>query len=159
MCRRRLPLALPFLSLGFLSSKDANYDNSNMRYRFPAQQIFLAGLCAALSACGSGEKDFRVIESIESQDQSIILEYAPNELAFGPADIRVSTELNGDTLVRYEGQISNDGGDITLDNLRPNTSKPGYLWLCLNGVEQSDVIVRIDFSASMVVEEERHCSD
>ena len=130
-----------------------------MKCRFPAQQFFLASLCAAFSACGSGEKDFRLIESIESQNQSIILEYAPSQLAFGPADIRVSTEENGDTLVRYEGQISNDGGDITLDNLRPNTSKPGHLWLCLNGVEQSDVVVRIDFADRMVVEKERHCSD
>ena len=130
-----------------------------MRHRFPAQRIFLASLCGAFSACGSGEKDFRLIESIESQNQSIILEFAPSQLAFGPADIRVSTEGNGETFVRYEGQISNDGGDITLDNLRPNTSKPGHLWLCLNGVEQSDVVVRIDFAARMVVEEERHCSD
>ena len=130
-----------------------------MKYRFPAQQIFLASLCAVFSACGSGEKDFRVIESIELQDQSIIFEYAPSQLAFGPADIRVSTKMNGETLVRYEGQISNDGGDITLENLLPNTSKPGNLWLCLNGAEQSDVVVRIDFGARMVIEEERHCSD
>ena len=129
-----------------------------MKYCFPAQQFFVASLCAAFSACGSGEKDFRVIESIESQSQSIIFEYAPSRLAFGPADVRVSIEENGDTFVRYEGQISNDGGDITLDNLRPNTSKTGHLWLCLNGVEQSDVVVRIDFAARLVVEEERHCS-
>jgi hypothetical protein len=130
-----------------------------MKHYFPAQKLFLASLCVVFSACGSGEKDFRVIESIESQDQSIIFEYAPSQLAFGPADIRVSTEVNGDIFIRYEGQISNDGSDITLDNLRPNTSKPGQLWLCLNGVEQSDVVVRIDFGARMVVEEERHCSD
>ena len=130
-----------------------------MKYRFPTQRIFLASLCAVFSACGSGEKDFRLIESIELQNQSIIFEYAPSQLAFGPADIRVSSEENGEILVRYEGQISNDGSDITLDNLRPNTSKTGHLWLCLNGVEQSDVVVRIDFATRMVVEEERHCLD
>ncbi len=114
---------------------------------------------ATLSACGSGETEFELIETIESQDGTIILEYAPSQLAFGPAEIRIRSGENDTSTVLYEGKISNDGSDITLDNVRPNASKPGFLWLCLNGVEQEDVAVRIEFSTGIVFENERHCTD
>lgn len=114
---------------------------------------------ATLSACGSGETEFELIETIESQDGTIILEYAPSQLAFGPAEIRIRAGENDTSTVLYEGKISNDGSDITLDNVRPNSSKSGFLWLCLNGVEQEDVAVRIEFSTGIVFENERHCTD
>ncbi len=130
-----------------------------MSRRFQVKQAILACMSIALSACGSGDKDFRVIASIDSHGQTITFEFAPSQLAFGPADIRVSTGESDATVVRYESQISNDGGEITLDNLRPNSSKPGHLWLCLNGVEQADVVVRIDFGANLVIEAQRPCAD
>ena len=118
----------------------------------------LLTVTATLSACGSGETEFALIESIESQDGTIILEYAPSQLAFGPAEIRIRAEENDTSTVLYEGNISNDGSDITLDNVRPNASKPGFLWLCLNGVEQEDVVVRIELSTGIVAVNERACS-
>ena len=68
-------------------------------------------------------------------------------------------EENDTSTVLYEGKISNDGSEITLDNVRPSASKPGFLWLCLNGVEQADVAVRIELSTGIVAENERHCTD
>ena len=117
----------------------------------------ILGLAAILAACGSGDKDYRVVDTIESQEQPIVLEFAPSSLAFGPADIRVTRGSGPETAVVYEGKISNDGGDITLDNLRPIADKPGFLWLCLNGVEQNDMFVRIDYASSAIVELERPC--
>ena len=112
-----------------------------------------------VSACGSGDRDYQVLETIDSPGGPIILEFARSELAFGTADIRVRAAGEISDTVLYEGRISNDGGAITLDNFRPISSKPGYLWLCLNGVEQEDVAVRIEFETGLVIEDERHCSD
>lgn len=120
--------------------------------------IWLIIVAAALAACGSGDHDFRVIETITSNKNPIILEYAPSALAFGSADIRIRLDVGESGTVLYEGKISNDGGDITIDNIQPNLGK-GYLWLCLNGVEQEDVSVRIELATGLVIEEMRHCSD
>ncbi len=123
------------------------------------RSVVILTLTTVLSACGSGGKDYRVVDTIESQDQPIVLEFAPSSLDFGPASIRVTRGSGDDAATVYEGQISNDGGAITLDNLQPIASKPGFLWLCLNGVEQNDMYVRIDFEKSIVVEQELPCAD
>lgn len=115
-------------------------------------------VAATLAACGSGDPKFRLIETITSNKNPIILEYAPSALAFGSATIRIRLDVGESGTVLYEGKISNDGGDITMDNIQPNLGK-GYLWLCLNGVEQEDVSVRIELATGLVIEEERHCSD
>ena len=122
-----------------------------------------SGIClivaaATLVACGSGDTEFRLIETITSNKKPIILEFAPSHAKFGSADIRIRLDVGESGTVLYEGKISNDGGDITVDNIQANLGK-GYLWLCLNGVEQEDVSVRIELATGLVIEEERHCSD
>jgi len=116
-------------------------------------------LVSSLVACSSGGQDYRTIDTVISEDTLIILEYAPSALAFGPASFRVRKENGESGMVLYETTISNDGGEILLDNVMPNAQKAGFLWLCLNGVEQADVSVRIDFSTGLVIEESRRCSD
>ena len=49
----------------------------------------LLTVTATLSACGSDETEFGLIGTIESRDGTIILKYAPSQLAFGAAEIRV----------------------------------------------------------------------
>lgn len=122
-----------------------------------------SGIClivaaATLVACGSGDPEFRLIETITSNKNPIILEFAPSHTEFGSADIRIRLDVGESGTVLYEGKISNDGGDITVDNIQANLGK-GYLWLCLNGVEQEDVSVRVELATGLVIEEERHCSD
>ena len=120
--------------------------------------MWLIIVAATLAACGSGDQEFRLIETITSNKNPIILEFAPSALSFGSADIRIRLDVGESGTVLYEGKISNDGSDITIDNIQPNLGK-GYLWLCLNGVEQEDVSVRIELATGLVIEEERHCSD
>jgi len=116
-------------------------------------------IVSSLVACNSGGQDYRTIDTIISESTPIILEYAPSALALGPASFRVRKEGDDSGTVLYETTISNDGSDILLDNVKPNAQKAGFLWLCLNGVEQADVSVRIDFSTGLVVEEVRPCRD
>lgn len=112
-----------------------------------------------LVACGSDGNKYEIIDSIDAEDMQIILEFAPSELPFGSAQFRVRTEGARTDTILYEAKISNEGTAILLDNVQPNARKPGFLWLCLNGVEQNDVSVRIELSTGLVMAEERHCSD
>jgi len=123
-----------------------------------------AGMCLSIiavmmAACGSGDPDFQIIDTLATQDGPIVLEYAPSGLALGPATIRLRLDVEKSDTLLYEGKISNDGGAITAENIQVDTSKQGYLRLCLNGVEQADIAVRIELATGLVIEEERHCSD
>jgi hypothetical protein len=121
--------------------------------------ILSLAIVVPLAACGSGGKEYEIIDAIDAEDMQIILEYAPSQLSFGSAHFRVRTEGGKSDTILYETTISNDGSKIMLENVRPNARTPGYLWLCLNGVEQSDVSVRIELSTGLIIEDQRHCSD
>lgn len=130
-----------------------------MKNRTVALFGILPIIATTLLSCGSGETEFQLIESIESQDGALVFEYAPSKLSFGSAEFRVRAVAGDVSSILYENKISDDGHAVTLKNVRPNTSKPGFLWLCLNGVEQNDVTVRIELATGIVSENERRCTD
>lgn len=119
----------------------------------------LAIIAVMMAACGSSDAEFQTIETLASQDGLVILEYAPSDLASGPAAIRLRLDVDESGTMLYEGEILNDGSAVTAENIQVDTSKQGYLWLCLNSAEQEDVVVRIELATGLVIEEERHCSD
>ena len=106
-------------------------------------------------ACGSGGPDYRPVDTLAMDEGSLEVEWAPGDAA---AYVRLRKVDGGADVVLYEGRISNDGGTITLDNIRPDVSQPPTLHLCLNGSEQEDLYVRVDMSSLMVVEIERECT-
>lgn len=116
-------------------------------------------IAMTMAACGSSDPEFQTIETLASQDGLVVLEYAPSDLASGPAAIRIRLDVDKSGTMLYEGEISNDGSAVTAENIQVDTGKQGYLWLCLNGAEQEDVAVRIELATGLVIEEERHCSD
>ena len=134
-------------------------ESKNQAANWRRARILSLAMVVSLVACGPGGNEYEIIDSIDAEDMQVILEYAPSKLSFGSAHFRVRTEGGRSDTILYETKISNDGSNILLDNVKPNARKPGYLWLCLNGVEQSDVSVRIELSTGLVIEEQRHCSD
>jgi len=119
--------------------------------------VFLA-LSAVLLGCSSSEEGFSVIETIDAREGLIAFEYAPSDLEFGPASFQVRLQGAKSESVLYRGTISNAGSAITLENVRIDASTQGFLWLCLNGVEQDDLAVRIEIQTGLVLEEKRNCS-
>lgn len=112
-----------------------------------------------LAGCGGVNTDFQTVHTIPIKDASIVIEAAQSSLAYGPATIRIRHVDNLNDEVVYESKIANDGGQIAFDNIRPDARSDRDLRLCLNGVEQDDVYVRIDVGVKAVVEIQRPCTE
>jgi len=123
---------------------------------------YLARLLTAstvlVTACGSGEPDYRAIETLDLGRMNLIVEAAPGETRDAPALVRVRRE-RARVGVIYEGTIDNGGEPVGVDNIRPDASRAGYLWLCLNGSGQADTLVGINLDSGLVIEDPKPCRD
>ena len=110
----------------------------------------------AAVACGRNT-DFKVVHTVETSKWTIPIEAANSAQAYGPSAIRVRRVSSDSDVVLYEGEVANDGAEITLDNIRPDLRSDTDLRLCLNGVEQTAVLVRINPDMQSVVATQGYC--
>lgn len=118
--------------------------------------IAVAGVC--LAACGPGEREWSIIDTVEDGDTAVVVEFAPSETTPGVVDVRVRAGEGPDSVL-YEGSVAEVDRNISVRNIRPDARRPGHLWMCLNGPEQQDLVVRIDLATGLVVEEQRFCAE
>lgn len=111
-----------------------------------------------MAACGTGEPDYRTIETLELGRATLVVEAAPGETRDAAALVRVRRE-GARTGVLYEGTLDNGGEPVGPGNFRPDASRPGHLWLCLNGSGQADTLVGIDLDSGLVIEDPKPCRD
>ncbi|MDH4107601.1 MAG: hypothetical protein OEW35_04745 [Gammaproteobacteria bacterium] len=109
-----------------------------------------------LTACGPGGPDYRLVETLEAGRQTLFVEAARGESDDAPGLVRIRRKGVDNGLI-YEGRVANGGEAIGADNIRPDASRAGYLWLCLNGSGQGDVAVSINLGNGLVVEDPRPC--
>jgi len=114
--------------------------------------------CALLAACGSDGPDYETIETLTLGRQTLLVEVAEGERDDAPGLVRVRRrDVEGGVI--YEGTVANGGEPVGIDNIRPDASRPDYLWLCLNGAGQGDLAVSINLGNGLVVEDPRPCRD
>lgn len=114
--------------------------------------------CSLLVACGSDGPDFETVETLALGRHTLLIEAAEGEGDNAPGLVRVRRQdvENG---VLYEGAVANGGEPVGIENIRPDASRPDYLWLCLNGAGQRDIAVSINLGNGLVVEDPRPCRD
>jgi len=113
---------------------------------------------ALLAACGSDGPDYETIETLTLGRQTLLVEVAEGERDDAPGLVRVRRrDVEGGVI--YEGTVANGGEPVGIDNIRPDASRPDYLWLCLNGAGQGDLAVSINLGNGLVVEDPRPCRD
>lgn len=122
----------------------------------PSAVLLLATVTAFVPGCGSEEGAWRQLEQLPFDEGTVAFEWMPDA---GAGRLRIRHADGRVERVVYEGRIVNDGGSITLDNLRPRTDRPPELVLCLNGSGQEDVIVRINVRTGTAIELERRCAE
>lgn len=116
----------------------------------------LTWLIILVAGCGSGEPRYRELETLELPDGRLIIEAARAAEEGGPALLRLRY-AGEEGAVLYRSTIANAGAEITVDNVRPDPGKPGYLWLCVNGAEQDDIAVSVNLTTGLIVENPRPC--
>jgi len=113
------------------------------------------------AGCGPSAADFELYDTFRSPQNSreVVVQIAYSKLAFGPTTVRFSArDVDSAELVEIvTTRISNDGSNITDENLGAEWVNERTLRLCLRGVEQADSVLEIDVVSGTHSETESPC--
>lgn len=112
---------------------------------------------AAVASCSS-EIKYDTLDTLQSENVSVVIEAASKPQDDGSVAVRVRRiDARGDIVV-YDGSVANGGEPLTLDNIRPDLRSPSDLRLCLNGAGQADLSVRMNVLVRFIASNERICT-
>lgn len=115
---------------------------------------------AALAASCGGGPHYEEIQQLVVADHQLAIDVASREERDGPEFVRIRYVTAGEEdPALYLGEIANGGEDLSVDNIRPDSSDAPNLRLCLNGSGQGDLYVRINVNSKTVTEIPRQCSE
>jgi len=122
--------------------------------------LLAVALLPLVGGCEPDDAGTRRLEPMAFGDGTLVAEWQGDDTGTGAASVTVRIDdANGDRVV-YSGRIDNGGEPISYDNLRPDTSlAPDTVFLCVNGIAQADVRVRIHAKSGTVVRFEQACAD
>ncbi|MEM9208101.1 MAG: hypothetical protein AAGA61_02550 [Pseudomonadota bacterium] len=114
-------------------------------------------LCPLLGACGDVQPGFEVLAELSLGDDAVRVDALAGVDADKGSPIRVVLQRGDTERVLYEASIANADRRLSPDNVRPGIGPSSEVTLCLNGINQADVTVRIYPDTNTVIESDRAC--
>ena len=113
--------------------------------------------------CSPSDENYRVYATLPNpvNNRLVTIEKAQSVLAYGPETIRVYVkQLNASERVhRVTTKISNDGGEVSDENIQLTWKGEYRLSLCLSGDEQDDKLLEIDVEEKSFTETTMKCKN